>query len=97
MRTENLPTERRFQYLCLVLQKDQRRADAGRHIAKNNYEHENMVAAAVATDTHGNKRMDPLLNWTSTIEHYGKTIDPQKLANGGYNVSIVLSAEKQGR
>ena len=29
-------------------------------------------------------------------EHYGKTIDPQKLANGGYNVSIVLSASKDG-
>ena len=30
------------------------------------------------------------------MSHYGKTIDPQKLANGGYNVSIVLSASKDG-
>ena len=65
------------------------------HIAKNNYEHENMVAAAVITDTHETSE------WTRfeldfNYEHYGKTIDPQKLANGGYNVSIVLSASKDG-
>lgn len=65
------------------------------HITKNNYEHENMVAAAVITDTHETSE------WTRfelefDYEHYGKTIDPQKLANGGYNVSIVLSASKDG-
>ena len=65
------------------------------HITKNNDEHENMVAAAVITDTHETSE------WTRfeldfNYEHYGKTIDPQKLANGGYNVSIVLSASKDG-
>ena len=38
----------------------------------------------------------PALNWNSTMSINGKTIDPQKLANGGYNVSIVLSASKDG-
>ena len=47
------------------------------------------------TDTHETSE------WTRfeldfNYEHYGKTIDPQKLANGGYNVSIVLSASKDG-
>jgi hypothetical protein len=41
------------------------------HIAKNNYEHENMVAAAVITDTHETSE------WTRfeldfNYEHYGK-------------------------
>ena len=54
-----------------------------------------MGAAAVITDTHETSE------WTRfeldfNYEHYGKTIDPQKLANGGYNVSIVLSASKDG-
>ena len=54
-----------------------------------------MLPAAVITDTHETSE------WTRfeldfNYEHYGKTIDPQKLANGGYNVSIVLSASKDG-
>lgn len=96
MRTENLPTEKTFSISMPCFNektKDVQMLDG--HIAKNNYEHENMVAAAVITDTHETSE------WTRfeldfDYEHYGKTIDPQKLANGGYNVSIVLSASKDG-
>ena len=36
------------------------------HITKNNYEHENMVAAAVITDTHETSEWTAL-NWNSTM------------------------------
>ena len=53
MRTENLPTEKTFFNIYALFYektKDVQMLDG--HIAKNNYEHENMVAAAVITDTH---------------------------------------------
>ncbi|MDE6180141.1 MAG: PCMD domain-containing protein, partial [Phocaeicola sp.] len=65
------------------------------HIATNNYEHENMVAVAVIDDAH---EADEWTRFELTFdyERYHKTVDPTKLANGEYNISIILSASKEG-
>lgn len=65
------------------------------HIATNNYEHENMVAVAVIDDAH---ETDEWTRFELTFDYdrYKKTVDPTKLANGEYNISIILSASKNG-
>ena len=67
------------------------------HIATNNYEHPNMVALAIidqadAVETEEWKRFELPFDY----ERFGKTIDLEKLAKGQYNISIILSASKNG-
>lgn len=65
------------------------------HIARNNYAHENMVAAAVIDDPHettGWERFELDFNYA----RYGKTIDPDKLKAGKYNISIIFASSKDG-
>lgn len=65
------------------------------YIATNNYEHDNMVAVAVIDNPQETDE------WTRfeidfDYDRYGKTVDLQKLANGQYNISIILASSKNG-
>ncbi len=65
------------------------------HIAANNFEHKNMVALALIKDA---KETD---EWTRfelefDYQRYGKTIDPVKLKEGKYYLSIVMASSKEG-
>lgn len=65
------------------------------HITANNYEHENMVAAAVIDDAHEADEWTRF-ELTFNYERYHKTVDPKRLANGEYNIAIILSSSKEG-
>lgn len=65
------------------------------YIVKNDYEDDSMVAVAVIDNP---KETD---EWTYfeldfDYDRYGKTVDAAKLANGQYNISIVLASSKNG-
>lgn len=73
--------------------KDNPRLDG--HIAANNFEHENMVALALIKDAKETNE------WTRfelefDYKRYRKTIDPVKLKEGKYYLSIVMASSKEG-
>jgi hypothetical protein len=84
-----------FNIYALFYEKPDKSQMLDGHIATNNYEHENMVAVAVINDAH---ETDEWTRFDLTFDYarYGKTVDPIKLANGKYNISIILSASKNG-
>lgn len=84
-----------FNIYALFYEKTKKQQMLDGHIATNNYEHENMVAVAVIDDAH---ETDEWTRFELTFDYdrYKKTVDPTKLANGDYNISIILSASKNG-
>ena len=67
------------------------------NIQENNYEHPNMVALALIDNPHETKgnqweEFDIVFDY----DRYGKTIDPEKLKDGKYNLSIVFAASVNG-
>lgn len=84
-----------FNIYALFYEKTDKSQMLDGHIATNNYEHENMVALAVIDNAH---EADEWTRFELTFDYnrYGKTVDPVKLANGKYNISIILSASKNG-
>ena len=86
-----------FNIYALFYEKDDKVQTLDGHIATNNYEHPNMVALAIidqadAVETEEWKRFELPFDY----ERFGKTIDLEKLAKGQYNISIILSASKNG-
>ena len=65
------------------------------HIARNNYEHENMVASAVISNAHETNEWERF-EIDFDYDRYGKTVDYDKLKAGKYSVSIILASSKDG-
>lgn len=67
------------------------------HIAANNYEHPNMVASAAITSEDA-RETDEWTRFELTFDYlrYGKAVDPIKLADGKYNIAIVMASSKEG-
>ena len=86
-----------FNIYALFYEKDAKVQTLDGHIVANNYEHPNMVALAIinqtdAVETEQWKRFELPFDY----ERFGKTVDLEKLAKGQYNISIILSASKNG-
>lgn len=65
------------------------------HIARNNYEHDNMVALAVINDPHETDQWERF-SIDFDYKRYGKSIDDEKLKAGKYNISIIFASSKDG-
>lgn len=67
------------------------------HITSNNYEHPNMVASAVINSSDA-RETDEWTRFELTFDYdrYGKKVDPTKLAEGKYNIAIILASSKEG-
>ena len=67
------------------------------HIAANNYEHPNMEASAAITSEDA-RETDEWTRFELTFDYlrYGKAVDPIKLADGKYNIAIVMASSKEG-
>lgn len=67
------------------------------NLPHNNYEHPNMVALALISDPHetegdGWEYFDIPFDY----DRYGKTIDENKLLQGGYNIGIIFASSRDG-
>lgn len=65
------------------------------HIARNNYKHDNMVALAVIDNPHETEQWE-FFELDFDYDKYGKTVDPEKLKAGRYNISIIFASSKDG-
>lgn len=65
------------------------------HVAKNNFEHPNLVAVALIDNA---RESDEWVHFDLAFDYkrYGKTLDYDKLQAGGYNLAIVMASSKDG-
>ena len=64
-------------------------------LPNNNYGHPNMVALALVSDPHETDKWE-YFDIPFDYERYGKKIDEDKLASGGYKISIIFASSKDG-
>ena len=64
-------------------------------LPNNNYGHPNMVALALVSDPHETDKWE-YFDIPFDYERYGKKIYEDKLARGGYKISIIFASSKDG-
>lgn len=86
-----------FNIYALFYEKDAQTETLDGHIVSHNYTHPNMVALAII-DSADAKEADTWTRFELPFDYgrFGKEVDPEKLANGQYNISVILSASKNG-
>lgn len=65
------------------------------NLANTNYKHPNMVALALMPNPHETNQWE-FFDIPFDYDRYGKIIDKNKLASGGYKVSIIFASSKDG-